>query len=59
MDFLLRSCARLDECGLALAAGGGNLAGDPAYAPVKAELMRWLPKVNAPDAPRINRPGNN
>jgi arylsulfatase A-like enzyme len=28
-----------------------NLANDPQYVSVKAELGKWLPKVNAPDAP--------
>ena len=28
-----------------------NLAADPHYAPVKADLARWLPKVNAERAP--------
>lgn len=28
-----------------------NLAADPALAEVRAELARWLPSVNAPDAP--------
>ncbi|MCP5112030.1 MAG: DUF4976 domain-containing protein, partial [bacterium] len=27
-----------------------NLAGDPAYKPVIAELARWLPRSNAPGA---------
>jgi arylsulfatase A-like enzyme len=29
-----------------------NLAGKPEYAEAKVELSRWLPKVNAPDAPK-------
>jgi len=29
-----------------------NLAGKPGYDEVKKELSRWLPTVNAPDAPR-------
>ena len=29
-----------------------NLAGKPEYAEIKKELSRWLPKVNAPDAPK-------
>ena len=29
-----------------------NLAGKPEYAEVKVELSRWLPKINAPDAPK-------
>ena len=29
-----------------------NLAGNPEYDEVKREMSRWLPKVNAPDAPR-------
>jgi arylsulfatase A-like enzyme len=29
-----------------------NLADDPRHASVKTELAKWLPKVNAPDAPR-------
>ncbi len=32
-----------------------NLANKPEYAEVKRELARWLPKVNAPDAPRASR----
>ena len=31
-----------------------NLASMPEYDEVKKELSRWLPKVNAPDAPRDN-----
>jgi len=30
-----------------------NLAGDPQLAGVKQELARWLPSVNAPDAPTV------
>lgn len=29
-----------------------NLAEKPGYDEVKKELSRWLPTVNAPDAPR-------
>jgi hypothetical protein len=29
-----------------------NLAGDPKYGFVKAELVKWLPKYNADDSPR-------
>jgi hypothetical protein len=29
-----------------------NLAGKPGLASVKAELSKWLPAVNAPNAPR-------
>ena len=29
-----------------------NVATDPRFADVKADLAKWLPKVNAPDAPR-------
>lgn len=32
-----------------------NLAGRPELQRVKAELVRWLLKVNAPDAPRNMR----
>ncbi len=32
-----------------------NLAKGPKYADVKAELARWLPKVNAPDGPSEKR----
>jgi arylsulfatase A-like enzyme len=32
-----------------------NLANKPEYAKVKAELARWLPKTDAPDAPVIDR----
>ncbi len=32
-----------------------NLANEPKYARVKKELARWLPKVNAEDAPRGGR----
>ncbi len=32
-----------------------NLADDPAYADVKRELARFLPRVNAPDAPQAPR----
>lgn len=32
-----------------------NLAGDPEHAQIKAELTKWLPKVNAEDAPRNRR----
>jgi len=32
-----------------------NLAGRPEYAPVKSELGKWLPKVNAKDAPADKR----
>lgn len=35
-----------------------NLANDPAYAEVKAELAQWLPKVNKPEGPKA-RPQNN
>ena len=28
-----------------------NLANDPKYGSVKSELKKWLPKINAPDAP--------
>ena len=34
-----------------------NLATQPKYDAVKRELARWLPKVNADDAPRRERPG--
>jgi arylsulfatase A-like enzyme len=30
-----------------------NLAGRPEHAKVKQELARWLPKVDAPDAPQV------
>lgn len=30
-----------------------NLAADPAYASVKAELAKWLPKVNRPEGPKL------
>ncbi|MCD6288340.1 MAG: sulfatase-like hydrolase/transferase, partial [Candidatus Hydrogenedentes bacterium] len=30
-----------------------NLADRPEYASVKKELIRWLPKVNAPEGPRV------
>jgi hypothetical protein len=29
-----------------------NLAADPSYTDVKNDLARWLPKTEAPDAPR-------
>ena len=32
-----------------------NLADRPEHAELKAELARWLPKVNAEDAPRLTR----
>ncbi|NOX54716.1 MAG: sulfatase [Planctomycetes bacterium] len=32
-----------------------NLAGNPKYASVKADLVRWLPRENAPDAKRERR----
>lgn len=34
-----------------------NLAADPRYATVKRELARWLPHVNAPDAPEAAAAG--
>jgi arylsulfatase A-like enzyme len=34
-----------------------NLATDPARAKTKAELSAWLPKVNAPDAPKAGKAG--
>jgi arylsulfatase A-like enzyme len=36
-----------------------NLAADPAYADIKQNLARHLPKKNVPDAPRDNRRGAN
>ena len=33
-----------------------NLAADPAYAAVKQELSKWLPKEDAPDAPARQAP---
>jgi len=32
-----------------------NLANNPKYAGVKKRLAKWLPKLNAPDAPRTKR----
>jgi arylsulfatase A-like enzyme len=32
-----------------------NLAGDPRYAEVKVELQQWLPEVNVPDPPYLER----
>lgn len=32
-----------------------NLADDPKYAGIKKDLAKWLPKTNAPDAPRIEK----
>ncbi|MGE3779236.1 MAG: sulfatase, partial [Pirellulaceae bacterium] len=34
-----------------------NVAGEPSYAPAKAQLAKWLPQVNAPDAPSQNEKG--
>jgi len=34
-----------------------NLAGDPRYAVVKKELVRWLPDVNQPDSTRTRGGG--
>ena len=36
-----------------------NLADDPKFADAKAELAKWLPKKNAPDAESIRRPRKN
>ncbi len=36
-----------------------NLAGDPKFRNVMAELARWLPANNAPDAPSAERPASN
>src|SRR5262249_52304094 len=33
-----------------------NLAGDATFTKVKEGLAKWLPKANAPDAPRDRRP---
>jgi len=30
-----------------------NLAGKPEYQAIKQELARWLPRVDAPDSPRV------
>lgn len=32
-----------------------NLANDPKYADIKSQFAKWLPKTNAPDAPRTQR----
>lgn len=36
-----------------------NLAPDPKFSDVKKQLVRWVPKVNAANAPSENRPGSN